>query len=247
MQKIDEVSIKSNRNRIEIQKIYPNVPKDQVILTPQNAILGVSIQHPASMGNKAAAIFNFLHKNNLTDINLFVGDSLYRLTAMIKFQCSEEEGRKLGLQEARTLKNDYLAHIKENNLSYKLNYFCASELENEAEFAPRCQRLWSLYETNKNFRDVVLNFSNAYLSRLFSDADKTAMEIDICTKNSCRYLIEELAMLSILNQRGLNKFLYPGSMQAISDIITMDFPYVSDLFKNYCFISLRISRSKKRV
>ena len=82
-----------NRNRIEIQKICPEVPKNELVLTNENAILGISINHPASIGNKASAIFNFLYKKNLTEINLFIGDSLYRYTAMIKYGCNESEAR----------------------------------------------------------------------------------------------------------------------------------------------------------
>src|SRR5262245_47637419 len=122
------------RNIIEIQKICPAVPKNELGLTNENTILGISMKHPASTGNKASAIFNFLHRNSLSQFNLFIGDSLYRYTAMIKYGCSEDEGRKLGKEEALELKNNYLALIKNNNLPYQLNLFYTSKLEKEENF-----------------------------------------------------------------------------------------------------------------
>lgn len=245
MEEINIKTISLNRNRIEIQKICPAVPKGELGLTNENAILGISIKHPASTGNKASAILNFLYKNNLTQINLFVGDSLYRYTAMIKYGCSEDEARELGEKEGRDLESSYLAAIEENNLPYQLNFFHTSRLEKDENFKPICDKLWALYETNSTFRDSVLNFSSVYLSRVFDVPDNNVDRNLELTKMACKYLIEELAMLGILNQRGINKFLYPGTIQTIYDIITMDLPYVSGLFRNYFFVSLRISRSKK--
>lgn len=235
-----------NRNRIEIQKICPAISKSELCLTNENTILGVSIKHPASTGNKASAIFNFLYKNNITKINLFIGDSLYRYTAMIKYGCSEEEARKIGEQEGIALKNSYLEYIQEYNAPYQFNFFYTSELEQNKDFIPTCKELWKLYEVNTTFRDSVLNFSQVYLSRMSQDNKNGSAENVEIVQNACKYLIEELAMLSILNQRGLNQFLYPGTIQTIYDIITIDLPYVSDLFKNYLFVSLRINRSKKK-
>lgn len=245
MPELSRSIINHNRNRIEIQKICPAITKNDLRLTNENAILGISIRHPASIGNKALAIFNFLHKNYLTEINLFIGDSLYRYTAMIKLGCSEEEGRKLGEQEGEDLKNSYLAYIAENNFTYKLNFFYTSQLEKDENFMPICEELWNLFECNSRFRDSVLSFSDTYLSRMFDDQESDPVSARERTKNACKYLIEELAMLGILNQRGINKFLYPGTIQTIYDIITMDFPFVSELFRDYFFISLRISRSKR--
>ena len=245
MQNISVTTAIPNRNRIEIQKICPAIPKSELGLTNENAILGISIKHPASIGNKASAIFNFLYKNSLTEMNLFIGDSLYRYTAMIKFGCDEKEARKLGEHEGLALENSYLAYIKENNLPYRLNFFYTSQLEKDEDFNPICKKLWNLYETNSTFRDSVLDFSSVYLSRMFEAEEHDIAKNLERTQYACKYLIEELAMLGILNQRGINKFLYPGTIQTIYDIITMDLPYVSDLFRNYFFVSLRISRSKK--
>lgn len=228
-----------NRNKIEIQKICPSIPKNEVIINCENSILGISINSPPASGSKISAIFDFLTKRGLTKINLLMGDSLYRYTAMIKYQCSEKDGKNIGMEESQQLIEYYKGLVSSDGAPCRLNFFHASEVEKEDQFHIIYENIWKLFETYPEFRLSVLNFSNYYFNRAFESSHNTEKD---CTQLAYKYLIEELAILAILNQRGFNTLLYPGVIQTIYDVITMKHQYLSDLFKDYIFVSLRIKR-----
>lgn len=228
-----------NRNTVEIQKICPSMPKNELNLHNKNAILGISINSPAIMGNKILAIFNFLNKWGLTEINLFLGDSLYRYTAMIKYQCDEEEGQSIAITATKQLIAYYQNLIKSDGSVYSLNYFYASDIIKEQQFHFIYKKLWELFEIYPEFRISVLNFTNYYFKQAIEMENNTNKKY---TYLSYKYLIEELAIFAILNQRGFNTLLYPGVIQTIYDVIAMKHPYLLELFKEYTFVSLRIKR-----
>ncbi|OGT38484.1 MAG: hypothetical protein A3F12_04050 [Gammaproteobacteria bacterium RIFCSPHIGHO2_12_FULL_38_14] len=237
-----EQRIIRNRNRAEIQKICPTIPKNELNITNTNSILGISINSPAATGNKISAIFDFLNRRGLKEINLLIGDSLYKYTAMIKHQCNEHDGRSMALEQSENLMRYYTLHMNDYEKPYRLNFLPSSIIEKEENFHIFYKNLWNLFETNIDFRQSVLNFSQYYFSRAF-DASSESADDDGFKQYAYKYLIEELAIFAILNQRGFNILIYPGVIQTIYDIITMNHSYLSILFKDYIFVSLRITRS----
>lgn len=230
-----------NKNKIEIQKVCPYIPKNELIINHENSILGISINSTPTTGNKIAAIFDFLTKRGLIEINLFMADSLYRYTAMIKHKCSEQDGRNIATEECKQLTEYYKRLVSSDGNPYRLNFFHASEIEKEAQFHIIYENIWNLFETYPEFRLSVLNFSNYYFDRAFESSNIDGTDY---TQLTYKYLIEELAIFAILNQRGFNTLLYPGVIQTIYDIIAMKHPYLSRLFEDYTFVSLRIKRKK---
>jgi tRNA-dependent cyclodipeptide synthase len=236
--------VKWNKNRIEIQKICPIIPKNELIVTNKNSMLAISINSPATMGNKISAIFDFLNKRGLTEINLMIADSLYKYTAMIKHQCNEQEGRKIALEHSEHLKQFYIKHMSDDERPYRLNFYPSSVIEKDENFPVLYENLWNLFETHAEFRQSVLSFSQYYFARALNTCFESADSHDF-SNYAYQYLIEELAIFAILNQRGFNVLIYPGVIQTIYDIITMDHPYLANLFRNYMFVSLRIKRKKR--
>lgn len=228
---------KQNKYRIAIQKICPVIPKNKLVMTNNNCMLGISINSPATIGNKILAIFDFLNRHGLTKINLLIGDSLYKYTARIKYQYNEQDGKHIALQQGKELIQYYLEQNKFQE-QYQLNFFLSSEIEKEQIFYIYYRNMWKLFKTNIDFKRSVLNFSQDYFSRVLNTSNPT----EGLTKYSHKYLIKELVIFAILNQKGFNNLFYPGVIQTIYDIITLDHPYLAQLFKNYIFVSLRVSK-----
>ena len=234
-------SLSGYKNKIAIQKIYPAVPKNELIINNNNSILGVSINSPTIRGNKILAIFDFLHKQvGLSEINLIIGDSIYRYTAMINLGINEVEAKNIGLAQGKNLIEYYQSYVKNRNTPYKLNYFLASEIEKENAFGDIHTKIFELFNANSEFRLLVDNFASHYCSRVV-DASSIA-DTNVINQYAHKYLIAELAILAILNQQGMNTLIYPGNIQAIYNIITLDQSYLADLFKNYVCVALRIKR-----
>ncbi len=231
-----------NRNRVEIQKIYPVIPKCELSINNAHSVLGVSLHAPASEGNKMLAIFNFLIKQQASTINVFIGDGLYRYTAMLKYGCDEQEGRAMGECESARLQAKYTHFLQQYTTSQiNLNFLPSSKLEQHPEFSVIHNKLLDLFEHNANFKLSVLNFANYYFSRTFISSsliEEKKQQIHY----SCKYLIEELAICGLLNKLGFNTFIYPGVIQTLYEIIAMDEPYLQELFENYRLISLRLKR-----
>jgi hypothetical protein len=116
----------------------------------------------------------------------------------------------------------------------------SSIIEQKEDFHIFYENLWNLFETNFDFRQSVLRFSEYYFSRAFSESSGSYEDFN---QYAHKYLIEELAIFAILNQKGFNILIYSGVIQTIYDIITMNHPYLSKLFKDYIFVSLRITRN----
>jgi hypothetical protein len=238
---IDRPAAAYNRYRIEIQKVYPVMPKEDLVLDDNNNILGVSLHAPASEGDKMLSICDFLKKRGLTTINLLMGDSLYRYTAMIKYRCSEQEGRELGVKECVRLQSMYSAYIEDNiQYPYQLKFFMTSEIERQQDFKIIYENIVKLFDTSPDFKSSVLNFAHYYFSRAFDAIPFECAETEI--EYACKYLMEELAIFATLNQDGFNVFIYTGVIQTLYDIVAMNEPYLMNLFEKYTLISLRIKR-----
>ena len=231
-----------NRNRVEIQKIYPAKPKNN-LLNENNAVLGISLGSPATVGNKVLAIFDFLYRQGLNNITLFIGDGLYQYTAMLKHQCDQDEAIKIGQQEAQQLIQYYQTELITDTTPYQLNVLLSSELIKGDECQCIIKNLWQLYRENKTFNQSVANFADFYLTRqLLTGIDNTPED---AYKYAYSYLIDELAIFAILNKRGFNTLVYPGAIRTICEIITMDEPYLQQIFANYIFVALRLKRAHK--
>lgn len=237
---LEPISTK-NRNKVSIQKICPPIPKNELVIT-NNTILGISIGSPASSGNKALAIFKYLHSLGINTIHCFLGDHLYRFTAMIKYDCSEGEGKLIGIKNARGLREEYAMLLSQLSNPPQLHYLQTTDIEADKNFDEIYATLFTLFSTNEQFKNTVLSFSNFYFDRLTLNNKE---EKDLISTLDCasRYLLEELTIFAILKKRGLNILIYPGVIQTIYDIITMEHPYLKELFEDYIFISLRISRN----
>lgn len=223
--------------RVKIQKICPAIPENNLVITNDNSIVGVSISTPAVIGNKILSIFDFLYKHGLTNINLLMGDSIYKYTSMIINGCDENEGKSIATKHSDELMQYFKAYIEENEKPFKLNFLPSSMIEPDDNFEIICNNLWALFDANAQFRQSVLNFSKSYFSRALKNS---SFNVEKYLECSYQYLIEEIAIFAILNKRGFNTLLYPGTIQTIYDVIKMDDPYLSSLFEGYIFVSLRL-------
>jgi tRNA-dependent cyclodipeptide synthase len=228
------MNIKRNRNKISIQKICPNIPKESLAINEKNSILGISIDNPATQGSKIEAIFNFLEKSGLPNINLLIGNSLYRYTAIIKYGCDESEGRDIGMEKCKNL----ISYYEENHSDHKLNILTTSEVEKNKKFNEYYAVIKKVFNENSNFNESISNFAKRFINYSLGKENNNIFFYHCAVE----YLIEELAIFSILHQKGFNILLYPGVIQIIYDVIATGDPYISELFKDYFFVALRISR-----
>lgn len=230
-----------NRNKIEIKKIYPPISKNELILTSKNSILGISINTPSASGNKILAIFDFLARHNLTTVNILIADSVYHYTAMIRHQCNIEKGKQIAEEESKKLTHEYMNLISTDKRFRHLNFIYTSQIEEWKDFQAIYEKIWNLFLSLPEFRKLAEAFSSLYLNRALLPKTQITKEQE---KWVYEYLIKELAILALLNNKGFNMHLYAGDLEILYQIISINEPYLHELFKNFTLVSLRIKRKK---
>ena len=231
----------ANSYRAEVQKFYPHRAPNEPFQAG-NTILGISLGSPAIKGSKIVAIFEFIYRRGASPINLFIGDGLYRYTAMIKYQCDLTEATEIAKQEGKKLIEYYEHSLKEQQGNYQLNYLLTSDFIKEKACEQLFTKLWQYYSESQAFHQTVANFADEYLSRIGNEMMR--VDSQLLYDCACKYLIEELAMFAELNKRGINNYIYPGTIRTICDILLTEDPFLQSLFAGYTFISLRLKRRK---
>ncbi|MDJ0554007.1 MAG: tRNA-dependent cyclodipeptide synthase [Microcoleaceae cyanobacterium MO_207.B10] len=222
-----------------LAKVFPRRLHNSLFKYPK-CVLGVSLGSKNFIDtNRLEACIKWISENFKACLVL-VGDSVYRLTIIIRDGRKNNETRLKALDTGQQFINKNSLLFKQYSESCRFEFKLASEIEKRSEFNIYYEELQSLYQKNESFQSLVNSFAQTYLNR-GKQVEKEGID-ELGQHLAITYLLEESALFAYLAQAGWSVFVYPGSIKTFEEISEGLHPEVPSPLQQMIWVSLRLKQ-----
>ncbi len=198
---------RSEAAQVQIVRTTPSVAPER-LFAHRRCYMGISLDNPVFRGESlrdlvAWALAHFDH------CLIIVGDTLRRFNETMRHGLAEAEATAAAEELGREFLDGagaWLEGFAPDRLTV-LRWRACLELP---EFPAARQMLDRLYAADAAFRAGVQRDAHAFIKRQKRHGRPFAVDEERALALSCNYLLEEIAVFSVLSQRGWTVELYPG-------------------------------------
>lgn len=199
-----------------------------------HCFLGISLENKNFTPEKLKALRNWITRR-FDYCVILVGDSIHRIT----LETTQSRTPERSLTEALELGQSFIQenrYIFENQTSQTDFVFeTCSQIQCSDDYTYFYQRLKGFFEENTRFRESVEAFGRTYYLRRFSQ--QKGDEVEKYIRHSCEYFLEEFAVFSCLQKRGISVMVYPGSFSTLTEIVSGEYPELFEEIKSLIVVS----------
>jgi tRNA-dependent cyclodipeptide synthase len=207
----------------------------------QHSILGISLESPDFYTTKLITITDWI-RNHYSKCIVMLGDGLYRITLQLDSNVSENEALEHSKWLARDFAYSHLSVFKLRESSCRFDFVFCSEIQKTSSYRNYYGALCALYKENQDFQNSFKTFAFEFLRRKPRRQEHAHNHVEM----SCRYLLEELAVICCLSQDSPCTFVYPGSLTILAEIAEGKHPCVPECLRNIDYIELKLKRVVER-
>ena len=210
--------------------------------TPNDAcILGVSLESADFHTTKLITITEWIC-NHYSSCVVMLGDGLYRITLQLDSDVSENEALEHSKWLARDFVHSQLLVFIFRESRCRFDFKFSSEIQSTDCYSRYYSQLWSLFWNNKQFQHSCRAFADQFLQR----KPQRRVNADRHLEMSCRYLLEELAVICCLAHDSPCSFIYPGSLSILDEIAHGKHQGVPLCLLNIDYVELKLKHRHKR-
>lgn len=226
--------------RYKIAEITPRMTQRQ-LFHHRRCYLGVSLGNPLFRGESLRALLQWI-ADHFDECLVVVGDYLQRYNEQM---FSVREADTAGLEAIRAgdafIAESYATFEKFPKSKFHLTRWM-TYLETP-EFNKTKRILDELFIGNYEFRASIDRTSVEFINRQARNKRSPVADRESAIALSTRYLMEEIAVFSVLVERGWQVEVYPGSeLPVLMDIAHGHFPNVPEPLKRRVNVELRLHR-----
>jgi tRNA-dependent cyclodipeptide synthase len=197
-------------------------------------ILGVSLESADFHTTKLITITEWIC-NHYSSCVVMLGDGLYRITLQLDSDLPENEALEHSKWLARDFVHSQLPVFILKKSGCRFDFKFASEIQSTDCYSRYYSQMYSLFRNNEQFRDSCSAFARQFLQRK-PQRQKNAKHVEM----SCRYLLEELAVICCLAHDSPCSFIYPGSLSILEEIADGKHPEVPRSLLNIDYVKLKL-------
>ena len=206
----------SHYPKVEVVKIIPAISQDE-LFEHRHCYLGVSLANRLFEKPYLPALLEWIAAH-FESCLVIIGDHLCRYNERIFRGLDTPQAGDAALEMGRQyIKNN--RHFFEQYPNDKFQLTGWREHLNSEQFKEANQRLKKLFETNEEFRKAVEKDAFGYINRKSKHGLTPAVDTEEAAELSCEYLIEEIAVFSVVSQQGWQVEIYPGPELALLEEI----------------------------
>ena len=226
--------------QIRIVKTTPNVAKQQ-LFSYRHCYIGISIDNPDFYGRSLEALLRWAAEN-YEQCLIVVGDYLRRFNEQIFSGSTGNIAEEVSFQAG----DNYLEQTKEifsqfNGQKIKLIRW-KDCLEKEGYKKAR-KILDNLYTLDESFRAAVQKDAFSFIKRQNRKKQDLAVTMEEAIDISSQYLLEEVAVFSVLAEEGWNIEVYPGpELGVLVEIAQGNFKDIPAGLKKRINIELQVTK-----
>jgi tRNA-dependent cyclodipeptide synthase len=203
--------------------------------------MGISLENPLFAGDSLKALLAWAAKK-FEQCLVIVGDYLCRFDEQIINGCDEIKARDLAIKRGDL----FISHTKDifSNLpTGKIILTRWKEHLQSEEFASAKKILDEMFLSDEEFRKSVAYDALSFIKRQKRNGKNPAVGIEQAIRLSCEYILEEVAVFSMLSERGWDVELYPGpELRVLSKVAKGQYPNVPAGLKKRLSVELKIHK-----
>ena len=223
---------------IEIVKILPAFSPEEVF-AQNKCYLGISLANPVFDEKNLNALLLWASEH-FRKCLVVIGDDLCRFNQKILYGFGDDEA----LNAARELGDVFI----ENNLAvfkqFDQDVVQISRWADHIEcdmYSKSSEQLESIFVNEPEFRSMIEIDAVSFVKRQKKHNTEFVVGDDEAINLCCQYLLEEIAVFSVLSQQGWRVELYPGSeLNVLVEVAKGKYPDVPQGLKNRINVELRI-------
>lgn len=206
----------------------------------ERCILGVSLENADFHTTKLITITDWIRRH-YTDCVVMLGDGLHRITLQLDSNASEKEALEQSKWLARDFAYSQLSVFRLMESSCRFDFVFCSEIQRTERYLSYYGQLSALFRDNKEFQNSFRAFSTEFLRRKPQRKERPGNHVEM----SCRYLLEELAVICCLAHDHPCTFVYPGSLTILQEIAEGKHPGVPACLMQIDYVELKLKSRDK--
>lgn len=220
---------------INTKEVHPKF----VNYNSEKCYFGASLNNSFFWTDQTKLLLDWASKN-FKSTKVLIPGILNRFNEQILFGLDEEEAL------IKSIKRGFEMHVKISqelaNLNIKnIKLLGWNELINKNEFSFQHQILLSAFDNEREFREEIITISTAFIDRQKHIDIERSSAIDL----SVMYILEELAVCSLLINEGYKVQIYPGTqLKVLKDFANGAFNDIDSPLKNGIYIDLTVKKVK---
>lgn len=226
-----------------IENIAPAISQKELFLH-RRCYLGISIGNPQFRGESFQVLLEWI-SGRFDECLIVVGDYLQRYNEHIFYnrQAKEAEIESLRMGDAFLKESEEcLRRLPEE----KFHVTRWKSYLDSPEYHKAKRILDELFVTSFEFRESIDKTSAEFISRQMKNKKGPVVDKKTAIALSTQYLLEEIAVFSVLVENGWAVEVYPGAeIPVLVDIAAGKFPHIPPALKQRINVELRITKKSK--
>ena len=200
-------SLNHNKYRVRVENVTPFRPESE-LYAHQKCVLGVSMSNPVFWRSSLSSIFTWM-QTHFNHSLILVGDYLHRLNEQVLNGDDEEAAIHTALEKGNQFMQKAQNYLQ-LHAAERFEVYRWKPLHDEPEFQKAKMAMETLYHANPEVKASIQSTASLFVWQKMEKSDfKVSKERAV--QLSAQYLLEEMAVFSMLIDRGWNVVLYPGA------------------------------------
>jgi tRNA-dependent cyclodipeptide synthase len=233
------MQLKPTKYRIKVAQVMPAHALPRLFDQPR-CVLGVSMTNPIFWRSSLRALLGWM-REHFAEPLVLVGDHLHRLNEQLLHGYGEAEASEAARQEG----DRFMAHLEACLAGFPEQSFQVMRWQpfhQDPAFAQAKAQLWALYEENAAVRASIDSTAALFVWQKQGRAPLAA-DKETAVRLSAEYLLEEMAVFSVLIDRGWEVVLYPGAqLPMLMEIATGRFRDVPHSLHKGIYVELNVAK-----
>lgn len=172
-------------------------------------------------------------------VTVVIGDTIHRLTLQIRRRDLNEDGATARAVSAASREAHLWRAAVQTASIGAVSVRLASEFERMPEYARALREIVTADDRDAAFHDAVVRSASAFLSRSGERVARDADAVDL----AIRYVIEELAVFSVMVASGIELDIYPSrELGVLEEILAGELPSAPDALRRRVNVEIGFRR-----
>jgi tRNA-dependent cyclodipeptide synthase len=229
---------------VNIVKILPRISASD-LFARKKCYLGISLENPLFAGDSLKAMLIWAAEK-FEQCLVIVGDYLSRFDEQIITGCDENHAGLLAIKRGDL----FISQTREIFGCLPADRVRLTRWKEHLQveqFRKSKKILDEIFESDEEFRASVKYDALSFVERQKKHNQRLAVEADVALRLCCRYILEEIAVFSMLSERGWGVELYPGpELRVLAEVAKGRYPRVPKGLKDRISVELKIHQRRPR-
>lgn len=204
--------------------------------------LGISVNNPFFRDQNLGLLLKWI-ANHFDECIIIIGDYLHRINESILHGITGEQAIASSINRGDIIEemlNAFLLILPDDKFKvYRWKEF----LDNNPKSLSEKEKLTTLFSTNKEFRNDILQSCTEFIDRLIARGERLYLTKEEAISQSKEYLLEEMAVFSVLIEQGYRVQVYPGTqLKILKDLANYKFPNIDTNLSQGIYIDLSVKK-----